>query len=158
MSESVSASHRDHAPTLDEQAGHCFACGPANPQGMHLEFRIDAEGHTATADIKLGRIYEGPPGYIHGGIIATLMDEAMSKLNKPLGVLAMTRNMEIDYLRPSPLHVPLILLGRHVRRDGRKLFHEAELKLRDGTVLAQGKGVFIALSQELVARVQRSAG
>ncbi len=141
----MTGSHRDHSPTLDEQGGHCFGCGPANPQGLHLDFAIDAEAHTATAAVHLTRNHEGPPGHIHGGIIATLMDEAMSKLNKPLGVLAMTRNMEVDYLRPSPLHQPLTLTGRHIRREGRKLFHEAELTLPDGTVLARAKGLFIAI-------------
>ena len=149
-------SYRDHAPTLDEQAGHCFACGPANPQGMHLEFAIDSEAHTATAQINLTRVYEGPPGYIHGGIIATLMDEAMSKLNKPLGVLAMTRSMEVDYLRPSPLHQPLVLIGRHIQREGRKLLHEAELQNSSGTVLALAKGIFIVIDPELIAAARAS--
>jgi uncharacterized protein (TIGR00369 family) len=133
----------DHAPTLDEQAGHCFGCGPANPEGLHLVFTFDAEAQTSTALVSLTRMHEGPPGHIHGGIIATLMDEAMSKLNRPLGVTAMTRHLEVDYLRPSPLGRDLILVGRHLRREGRKLFHEAELKLPDGTVLARGKGLFI---------------
>lgn len=92
-------------------------------------------------------MHEGPPGYIHGGIIATLMDEAMSKLNRPLNVLAMTRHMEVDYLRPAPLHQPLILIGTHLSREGRKLFHSAELQLPDGTILARGKALFIAISE-----------
>jgi len=141
----MKSSHLDHKLTLDEQGGHCFGCGPANPQGLHLEFSIDAEAHTSRAEVNLTQFHEGPPGHIHGGILATLMDEAMSKLNRPLGVLAMTRNMEVDYLRPSPLYQPLFLTGRHIRREGRKLFHEAELALPDGTVLVRGKGLFIAV-------------
>ena len=76
-------------------------------------------------------MHEGPPGHIHGGIIATLMDEVMSKLNRPLNVIAMTRHMEIDYLRPSPLHQPLTLTSHHLSRKGRKLFHQAELRNAD---------------------------
>ena len=135
-------------PTLDERASHCFACGPDNPQGLHLTFVIDPEKVTTTAHVELTRLHEGPPGYIHGGIIATLMDEAMSKLNRPLNVLAMTRHMEVDYLRPAPLHRPLILIGTHLSREGRKLFHKAELQLPDGTVLARGKGLFIAITEK----------
>jgi uncharacterized protein (TIGR00369 family) len=138
-------SHRDHSLTLDERGGHCFGCGPANPQGLHLDFTIDSEAHTSTALVRLTRFHEGPPGHIHGGIIATLMDEAMSKLNRPLGALAMTRNMEVDYLRPSPLNQLLTLTGRHLRREGRKLFHEAELTSSDGTVLARARGLFIVV-------------
>src|SRR5450756_1538431 len=95
-------SHLDHsillgAHTLDERAHCCFGCGPDNPHGLHLTFTIDDSDPTrvtATANVQLTRLHEGPPGHIHGGIIATLLDEAMSKLNRPLNVLAMTRNME----------------------------------------------------------------
>ncbi len=72
----------------------------------------------ATATVELTELHQGPPGYIHGGIVATLCDEAMSKLNRPLNVLAMTRHMEVDYLRPAPLHTPLTLTARHLRREG----------------------------------------
>ena len=156
MNETSNHSHRDHAPTIDEQAGHCFGCGPANPEGLHLVFTLDPETQTSTALVNLTRIYEGPPGHIHGGIIATLMDEAMSKLNRPLGVIAMTRHMEVDYLRPSPLGHELVLRGHHVRREGRKLFHEAELKTSDGILLAKAKGVFIVLDPSLVEAARAS--
>jgi Uncharacterized protein, possibly involved in aromatic compounds catabolism len=142
-------------PTLDERASHCFGCGAANPQGLHLRFEIDTthpEVPTATAHIQLTQLHEGPPGHIHGGVVATLLDEAMSKLNRPLNVLAMTRHMEVDYLRPAPLHQPLTLISRHLRREGRKLFHQAELQHPDGTVLARGKGLFVVIDEKLLAR------
>ncbi len=119
------------APTIDERANHCFGCGPANPQGLHLTFTTDT---------------------------AALLDEAMSKLNRPLNVLAMTRHMEVDYLRPVPLYQPLVLVARHLNRptkpDGtpdRKLFHQAEIQRPDGTVLARAKGFFIALDEKILA-------
>jgi len=141
--------------TIDEQANHCFGCGPENPEGLHLAFVIDAqdpENITATATANLTRVHEGPPGYIHGGVIATLMDEAMSKLNRPLDVLAMTRHMEVDYLRPCPLGVDLKLVGRHVRREGRKLYHSAELSDPTGKVLARAKGFFLVIDPSVIAR------
>ena len=141
-------SSMDSNPTIDELANYCFGCGPGNPNGLHLAFTMDAsdpDSPLATAQVNLDRSFEGPPGHIHGGIIATLMDEAMSKLNRPLNVLAMTRHMEVDYLRPAPLHQPLILIGRHQKREGRKLFHAAELKSSDGTLLASAKGLFIVI-------------
>jgi uncharacterized protein (TIGR00369 family) len=141
-------------PTIDERANHCFGCGPANPQGLHLVFTTntaDPENITTTAEIQLDRMHEGPPGHIHGGIVAALLDEAMSKLNRPLNVLAMTRHMEVDYLRPAPLYQPLILTAHHLSRDGRKLFHQAELQRPDGTVLARSKGLFIALDEKVLA-------
>lgn len=154
--DALAASPATGTPTIDERANHCFGCGPANPQGLHLTFSTDTTGAsiTATAEIKLDRMHEGPPGHIHGGIVAALLDEAMSKLNRPLNVLAMTRHMDIDYLRPAPLYQPLVLISRHLSRaakpdgtPGRKLFHHAELQLSDGTVLARATGLFIILDE-----------
>ena len=142
------------ARTVDERTNFCFGCGPDNPQGLHLTFTVDAadpKNITATSTVSLSRMHEGPPGYIHGGILATLIDEAMSKLNRPLDVLAMTRHMEVDYLRPAPLHTPLTLTARHLRREGRKLFHSAELSAQDGTVLTRGKGLFLVVDAALVS-------
>ena len=138
-----------HKPTVDELAAHCFGCGAANPQGLHLHFTLntaDDPAHpTATATVNLTELHQGPPGHIHGGIVATLLDEAMSKLNRPLGLLAKTRHMEVDYLRPAPLHTPLALTARHLRREGRKLFHTVELHSSTGVLLAQGKGLFVVI-------------
>ncbi len=146
--------------TIDERANHCFGCGPANPQGLHLVFTTETsnpEFITATAHIQLDRMHEGPPGHIHGGIVAALLDEAMSKLNRPLNVIAMTRHMEVDYFKPAPLYHPLVLVARHLNRairpDGspdRKIFHQAELQRPDGTVLARSKGLFIALDERVL--------
>ena len=146
----------DHTPagkTIDEIAAHCFGCGAANPQGLHLHFTInttDTHHPSATSIVTLTELHQGPPGHIHGGIIATLFDESMSKLNRPLGLLAMTRHMEVDYLRPAPLHTPLTLTARHLRREGasgRKLFHASNLLLADGTVLARAQGLFIVIDE-----------
>ena len=155
----------DGNPTIDERANHCFGCGTANPQGLHLTFTTDTsnrESITATCHFQLDRMHEGPPGHIHGGIVAALLDEAMSKLNRPLNVLAMTRHMEVDYIRPVPLYVPLVLVSRHLSRPtqsdgepGRKLFHQAEIQRPDGTVLARSKGLFIAIDERLLAIASR---
>jgi acyl-coenzyme A thioesterase PaaI-like protein len=149
------------ALTIDERANHCFGCGPANPQGLHLIFTTnttDPNDIIATCHFQLDRMHEGPPGYIHGGIVAALLDEAMSKLNRPLNVLAMTRHMEIDYLKPVPLYQPLVLVARHLSRatnsdgsPGRKLFHQAEIQHPDGTVLARSKGLFISIDAKVLA-------
>ena len=135
---------------IDAPVNNCFGCGPGNPVGLRLKFVIETSasgGVTATAPVELTRFYEGPAGYIHGGVIATLMDEAMSKLNKPLKVSAMTRRLEIEYLRPSPVDMLLTLVGRHVRREGRKLFHFAELLNPEGEMLARATGLFIVIER-----------
>ncbi len=136
--------------SIDELSGHCFGCGPRNPAGLHLRFTIDPVAHTATAPVTLDERYQGAPGFLHGGLIATLLDEAMSKLNRPLGLLAMTRHLAVDYLRPAPIHTPLTLRAHHLRRAGRKLFHIAELLSADATLLARAEGLWITIDPSLI--------
>ena len=145
--------------TIDELENHCFGCGTDNPQGLQVRSVValsDAGELTATATVQLTRMHQGAPGFVHGGIIATLMDEIMSKLNRPLGVLAMTRHMEVSYLRPAPLDQTLTLTGHHLRREGRKLFHAAELTAADGTVLAEAKCLFIVVDSAAL-RIETTA-
>src|SRR5260370_27493334 len=100
----------------------------------------------------------GPPAPITAGMFAAPPHEAMTKPNRPPNLLAMTRHMEVDYLRPVPLYQPLVLVARHLNRptrpDGtpdRKLFHQAEIQRPDGTVLARPNGVFTALDEKILA-------
>jgi len=126
----------------------CFGCGPANEHGLKLKFAVDREAGTSTATVKLARRWEGPPGHVHGGVIATMLDEAMGKLNKIHDVVAMTRQMEIEFLRPCPLGEPLTVTGRLVQRDGRKIFMESEIHNAAGKLLVSGKGLFIVIDAE----------
>jgi uncharacterized protein (TIGR00369 family) len=82
---------------------------------------------------------------VHGGIIATLLDEAMSKSVRALGVTALTRQMEIDYQRPVPSGTSIRLEGRLVRSEGRKHWTEARILNERGHVLAEGKGLFVEI-------------
>jgi uncharacterized protein (TIGR00369 family) len=136
--------------TLDELSSYCFGCGTDNPEGLHLTFTLSGpdEPLKATSDLfSLTKLHQGPPGYVHGGIIATLLDEVMSKLNRPLGVIAMTRTLSVDYRRPVPLHTPLRLVATPIRIEGRKHFHSGQVQLEDGTLLASGEALWIAIDK-----------
>lgn len=87
--------------------------------------------------------FEGPAGYLHGGIIATLLDEAMSKSVRARGLTAMTRQMEVEYLRPVHSGAPIRLEGRLVRSEGRKHWSEARILNPRGHILAEAKGLFV---------------
>lgn len=130
---------------------HCFGCGETNKSGLHLKFFVDNQ-QQVVSKVRLARRFEGPPGYAHGGMIATLLDEAMSKANRQHGVVAMTRQMEIDYLRPVPLQQPLILTARRTAHHGRKNHCEAEIADASGTILARGKALFIAVDRSILDR------
>jgi uncharacterized protein (TIGR00369 family) len=129
-------------PMSHAAQNRCFGCGEANPKGLHLEFLL-AEDYSVVSFPTIPDTYEGPTGYLHGGIIATLLDETMSKSIRAQGYTAMTRHMEVDYLRPVPSAAPLRLEGHIARSEGRKHWAESKIIGADGTTLAQGKGLFI---------------
>lgn len=123
----------------------CFGCSPLNRQGLQLKFSENPTERKVECTFHLAKRFEGPPGHAHGGIVATILDEAMGKVNRQKGIVALTRRMSIDYLRPVPLGVRLRAIGWAVSQDGRKHFHVGEIRSMDGTVLARGEGLFVAI-------------
>jgi uncharacterized protein (TIGR00369 family) len=130
------------------QKNYCFACGQNNPDGMHLKFTIDEKRQMTVCRFRLDARYTGPPGHCHGGIIATILDDAMGKVNKLRHVVALTREMTVEYLKPVPLHKPLRVEGREVQVRGRTHVNVAEIVDAKGEVLARSKGIFIAIDPE----------
>jgi uncharacterized protein (TIGR00369 family) len=110
--------------------------------GLHLEFLL-AEDQSVVSLPAIPDTFEGPTGYLHGGIIATILDETMSKSIRARGFIAMTRHMEVEYLRPVPSRAQLRLEGHVTHNEGRKHWAEAKILDAEGTTLARGKGLFI---------------
>ncbi len=129
-------------PLAHSAQSRCFGCGPANSTGLRLEFLL-AEDGTIVCLPTVPICFEGPTGYLHGGIIATLLDETMSKSVRASGRTAVTSHLEIDYLRPVPSGTPIRLEGRVVRSEGRKHWTEARILNGRGTPLARAEGLFV---------------
>jgi uncharacterized protein (TIGR00369 family) len=143
-SEAMDLSSEKLTPIAHKAQSRCFGCGPANPTGLHLEFLLSEDGGVV-CPVTVPVSFEGPAGYVHGGIIATLLDETMSKSVRVLGLTAMTRQMEIDYLRPVHSAAPIRLEGRILRSEGRKHWTEASILDARGHVLARAKALFIEI-------------
>ncbi len=119
---------------------------------MKLKFAYDEGQRRCFSRFRLGKRYTGPPGYCHGGIIATILDEAMAKLNKPNQVTAVTAQMTVNYLKPVPLHQPLRVEAQETDVQGRRRIRTAAILDEADRVLAQGSGVFITLNPEQMSR------
>jgi uncharacterized protein (TIGR00369 family) len=141
-------------PLAHGALNHCFGCGQENRTGLRLKFFVDEE-QQVVCRFRVPRRFEGPPGHVHGGVIATLLDEAMSKANRQFGVVAMTRQMEVDYLKPVPLMTPLELRARHLSASGRAHRCEAEIADASSAVLAHGEALFIQVTAINGVRVKR---
>jgi uncharacterized protein (TIGR00369 family) len=129
-------------PLAHVAQNRCFGCGHANAHGLQLEFLL-AEDGTVVCPTMVADTFEGHPGYLHGGIIATLLDETMSKAVRARGLTAMTRHLEVDYKRPVPSRTAIRMEGRVVRSEGRKHWVEAKIVEEGGSALASGKGLFV---------------
>jgi uncharacterized protein (TIGR00369 family) len=135
--------HFDNLTPLAHAAqNRCFGCGEANPTGLQLCFLLAPDG-TVVCPANIPTGFEGHPGYLHGGIIATLLDETMSKAVRARGLTAMTRHLEVDYKRPVPSAAPIRMEGRIDRSEGRKHWVEAWVFDENNVTLAHGKGLFV---------------
>lgn len=126
----------------------CFGCGKDNPHGMHLKFFYHEETGSFVARIRLPQRYWGPPKHAHGGIIATILDEAMGKVNKLRNVVALTKEMDIEYIKPVPLGKRLTARGFEKQVEGRRHTNIGEILNPEGEVLARSTGTFIAIDPE----------
>lgn len=129
-------------PLAHAAQNRCFGCGEANLTGLRLEFLLADDG-TVVCPTTISNAFEGHPGFLHGGIIATLLDETMSKSVRAKGLTAMTRHMSIEYRRPVPSQTPIRMEGQVVRSEGRKHWAEAKIFDAEGALLAEAKGLFV---------------
>jgi uncharacterized protein (TIGR00369 family) len=123
----------------------CFGCGGANARGMRLVFERDNEQRRIIGRFRLGAEYQGGTGFLHGGIIALLLDEAMGKMNRFHDVRAVTAELSVEYLRPVPVEEEITVEAQEISRQGRNLLHRAEIRSTAGKVLARGKGRFVVI-------------
>jgi uncharacterized protein (TIGR00369 family) len=124
---------------------YCYGCGQDNPEGMRLKFKLNEEQKRFVSKFRLHGRYAGPPGHAHGGVIATILDEAMGKVNKLRNVVAVTAEMTVTYVKPVPLGKPLIAEGWERSVRGRVHTNVAEIRNEAGDVLAKSTGRFIAI-------------
>lgn len=130
----------------DLNEGFCFGCGQNNPIGMKLRFTKD--GETVRAKFTPHKMHQGWPGLVHGGILACLLDEAMSNAAYATGHTCVTASMEIRQRQPVKVEVPLIVTS-WIARHRKKLIETAgKITLKDGTIIAESTAKqFIAENQ-----------
>jgi acyl-coenzyme A thioesterase PaaI-like protein len=137
---------------LPHSAG-CFLCGDENPCGAQIRFFV--EGEAVRARLRLARHLNGYLHTAHGGVLAGLLDEAMSWAATVFGgkhVFYVTGELTVKYVAPVPVEEEIEIGGRLVKDAGRIAFTEGELFYR-GVVCLKAKGKFIPLSEAETAGV-----
>lgn len=118
--------------------------GPGNPLAPPMRVKI-VDG-LAVGSCALGLIYEGPPGYVHGGISALLVDQILGHVHAAHGWSGMTVSLSIRYRAPVPLRTPLVISGRVVESERRRrMTSKATIAVaaNPDTVLVEGEGTFV---------------
>jgi acyl-coenzyme A thioesterase PaaI-like protein len=133
-------------PEPVEENNLCFGCGKDNPIGMKLQFTWD--GQTARAEFKPAPVYQGWPGFLHGGITACMLDEAMGWAAMSAGAENVTAKMQVRYRRMAPLKQTYLVKCTVTKKTSRLIETEAFLTDKDGTVFAE------ATSTQFVMRLR----
>ena len=123
---------------LGQWPGGCFGCSPRNPHGLRLSFRRTDVGCNARCTVP-DRLC-GFDGLVHGGIIATLLDEAAAwACIAHLGKLGLTREMTTRYIKPVPTNAEILLEGRVMSHDAHNAAVRSSICAGDGTLLAEAE-------------------
>lgn len=133
-------SHVDHLPRSP-------VVGEANPLSPCLDWEVDGDRLRARG-IYTGA-YEGPPGYVHGGILALAFDEILGITNGELGVPGMTGTLSIKYRKPTPLFREVQFEAWVERVEGRRVVTRGQLRCGDD-LCAEAEGLFIQLRPEII--------
>ena len=121
------------------------AIGSRNPVSPPLEPVVLPDA-AVRADLSLGVEYQGPPGCVHGGIVALLFDEMLGLANAASGSVGMTADLRITYSSPTPLFAPLRFEARQEKVEGRKIWSVATLHTGE-RLCAKAEGLFVTPRQ-----------
>jgi acyl-coenzyme A thioesterase PaaI-like protein len=124
----------------------CFVCGSENPIGLHLPFTLD--GEDCVMGFVPGKMHEGWGGMMHGGLIGTVLDEAMTRICWEKGFPAVTAEMHVRFKKPVMIGSETITRGRIEQHRGRLLTCSAEMSLDDGTIVATATAKCVVQSED----------
>ncbi|MGH9150478.1 MAG: PaaI family thioesterase [Acidimicrobiales bacterium] len=130
-------------------ASDCFVCSPTNAHGLGVAFFHDDETGEVVADFSLGGAFSGAPSYGHGGIVVSILDEAMAwAAIAQWGRFAVTRTLEASFLRPVRIGRPYrarAAVNTPAEAPG-TLGLRATIEDRRGRTFAEATAQFVALS------------
>ncbi|HEY2383161.1 MAG TPA: PaaI family thioesterase [Terriglobia bacterium] len=139
-----------------EDVAHCFGCGRSNPQGHQL--KSYPEGGEVVAHFTPGPAYTSLPGFVYGGLLASLVDchamataAAADLAGMPVDSVApryVTGALRVDYLKPTPLGVELEIRGRVKEQSEKKKVVELTVSAA-GTVTVRGEAVAVRMPRSM---------
>lgn len=128
----------------------CFACGRENPISLRLDFRADAE--RAVAEFTPDSLHQGYDGIMHGGLVTTLLDEAMAKAVGFQGIEAVSAEIKVRFRDSVPINEKVVISGLVKKRRGKVIFTEAYIKNGQGKTLVRAEGKFMQVNKNKMSK------
>ncbi|HCR72110.1 MAG TPA: hypothetical protein DIW23_11750 [Anaerolineae bacterium] len=125
--------------------GWCFVCGTDNPHSIGLTWFI--ENGILSAEFTLSESQQGPPGYVHGGASAAILDEAMGLVVWAAGYKVAAVNLQVDYHKPLPLNQKIFVEAKVDQAEERKISSHAEITNADSTIFVSASGIYVVAPQ-----------
>ncbi len=122
----------------------CFACGQENEKGLKLKFSYD--NNIAISEYVVAKDYEGYPNITHGGIVATILDEAMAKIILYKDVVAVTGEMTVKYRRALKVETPIKIYGEIIEQRSRTIKTRGKIE-QDGKIIAEANATYIKVKK-----------
>ncbi len=136
---------------------HCFICGRENPVGLKMDFYTVAPGR-CQAELEVSSQYQGYPGVVHGGILASILDETGGRAHMDTpDHFMVTAQLNVRYRKPVPTETPLIAIGVAGERRGRVSHAHSEIQNTEGEVLAEAELVLVDIPEEQLSDVDPEA-
>jgi len=120
--------------------------GPANPIAPFMT--IDGSSDRVVGRVTYGHQYEGPPGCVHGGMLAAAFDIVLAVSAAKCGRMLVTGTLSVRYRRPTPLATELRFEGELVGIEGRKVRSSATVCGPDGESTAEAEGIFLIVDDD----------
>jgi acyl-coenzyme A thioesterase PaaI-like protein len=131
---------------LRDDANRCFVCGPSNPIGLHLHFRLD--GDICRSEFTPADHHCGYDGVTHGGLIFSALDDVMANWMFLKGIRAYTAKCDIRYKDSLPTGTPVKLEGRCIRARGRLFQMQGTMtRIDTSQVVAECEASFMQASE-----------
>jgi len=149
-----------------DELSYCYGCGRLNEHGLQIKSYWDGEETVAVFQPK--PYHMAIPGYVYGGLIASLIDchgtgtasaAAYRKEGREMGtdppLRFVTASLQVEYLRPTPLGVPLEVRGKVIELKGRKVMVSATVSA-EGEVCARGQVLAVQMPEHMIPKKEPS--
>ncbi len=126
---------------------HCYVCGKANIHGLQLKW--ETKGHHTKAEYFPAAHHQGWRGIVHGGLLATVLDEAMTRLAWQLHGPAMTAEITVRFFNPARTGEKLIVTGEVSHAKGKLISAKSEIRSHQGRLIATATGKILKIKDPI---------